>query len=50
MATIAKSFGSNGSKTIRDLDQDRYPVIIVVSRNRGTTEITSVISGMTGLY
>jgi len=45
--TIAKNFGHEGSKQVRDSNHDCYPVIFLVSREQGKTKITCEVRGMT---
>ncbi|CAL8103451.1 unnamed protein product [Orchesella dallaii] len=45
ITSVNRNFGTPGVSTIRSLDRDKYPVIIVVSRVRSATEICNVLSG-----
>jgi len=49
LGSVSRAFGPAGVSTIRTFDVDRYPVIIIVSRIRATTEIVSVVSGTVGV-
>lgn len=46
LSGVNRNFGPPGVGTIRSLDRERYPVIIIVSRVRSATEICSVIGGI----
>ena len=46
MASIQRTFGESGFAQIRSLDQERYPVILIVSRVRSVTEFTVITSNV----
>lgn len=50
IASVNRNFGTPGVSTIRSLDKDKYPVIIVINRIRSSTEISNVLSGMLDKY
>jgi len=49
LTSANKSFGPPGVSAIRQIEKDRYPVIIVVSRVRAATEICDIIYGTNGV-
>jgi len=42
---IARHFDSLASRTLRGMDPDKLPLLLIVTRNRATTEILTVIQG-----
>ena len=45
MDTIARHFDSLASRTLRGLEPDKLPLLLIVTRNRATNEILTVIQG-----
>ena len=43
--TIARHFDSLASRTLRGMDPDKLPLLLIVTRNRATNEILTVIQG-----
>ncbi|XP_033636395.1 FAS-associated factor 1-like [Asterias rubens] len=47
--TCTKLFGSVTTATVRNLNQDKFPLLLIVMRIRSNTEVFSVLQGNTGI-
>ncbi|XP_022101675.1 FAS-associated factor 1-like isoform X2 [Acanthaster planci] len=49
LSTCTKMFGSVTAATVRGLNQDKFPLLLIVMRIRSNTEVLSILQGNTGL-
>ena len=45
MNTVARHFDNLASRTLRNVDVDKLPLLLIVTRSRATNEVLTVIQG-----